>query len=265
LIQFLDEKTKTYVARVSLGTATDTGDPTGEVTDTQAVPPLTEVALKEALAGFLGDRMQRPPAYSAVKVKGKRLYKYAREGKAVQAEPRPICIERMDLVNFSETTIDLIITCSRGTYVRVLAEEIGVALGTVGHLGALQRSRSGPFEIADAIGFPEISKMVADSDDWPKVLRPPRGEERVPWAPRDEVWAKLEGWLRPPAAVLGHLPAVSLSSGQKDLLQRRGTPPAAPEGLAEGALFTACYESDLVAVLRRESGGTKIARMFAIG
>ena len=263
LIQFLDEGCKIYDATVVLGTATDTADPTGEVKDEQPVPRLDPDGVKGVLEGFLGDRMQRPPAYSAVKVKGKRLYKYAREGNPIQADARPVRIDSMELTSLEGRELGVRITCSRGTYVRVLAEEIAESLGTVGHLGRLARAQSGPFHIDKALGFPALSGLVAGREDWPAVLRPRKGEDRVPWAPRDEVWARLEPWLCAPPAVLSHLPSVVLSPAQCELLRGRGAPPPTPAGVAVGELFVALYEADLVAVLRREEAGPKVARMFA--
>jgi tRNA U55 pseudouridine synthase TruB len=229
------------------------------------VPALTEASLVSVLSSFEGDRMQRPPAYSAVKVKGKRLYKYAREGKPVKAEPRPIHIQTMALTGFTERTIDVNITCSRGTYVRVIAQEVAEALGTVGHLGALRRASSGPFSLENALGFTELSRLVADREDWQAVLRPARGEQRVQWAAPEEVWEKLQDFMRPPAEVLSHLPVLDLTLAQRDLLQGRGVSPPAPEGVESGALFVARYEAALVAVLRREPAGISVARMFALG
>ncbi len=264
LIQFLDERTKTYVATVQLGVSMDTGDPTGEPVASAPVPALDVAHVREVLGAFEGDRMQRPPAYSAVKVNGKRLYKYAREGQAVQAEPRPISIVQMVLDGISGDSIQFSVTCSRGTYVRVLAEEIAKALGTEGHLSALRRSRSGPFELAQALSFPELSKLVAGRDDWQAVLRPPRGVERVPWAPRDEVWQQLQPRLQTPASKLEHLPSLQLTGLQREELQRRGTTPPHPPGVSVGELFVAHSGGELVAVLRREESRVKIARMFAL-
>jgi tRNA pseudouridine55 synthase len=265
LIQFLDERSKVYEATVSLGCSMDTGDPTGTLKDTQPVPVLTAGAVGDVLAGFLGERMQRPPAYSAVKVKGKRLYKYAREGTPVLAEPRPILIKALELTGLTEQTLSVRVTCSRGTYVRVLAEEIAEALGTVGHLATLRRSQSGPFQLEHALSFSAIAKMVAGREDWPAVLRPPRGAERVPWISMDEIWEQLAGWLQPPAEALAHLPAVDLTPDQLDQLRRFGVTPPPPAGLELGDLFVITEAGSFVGVLRREAEGVKVARMFALG
>ena len=263
LIQFLDESCKVYEAIVSLGRSTDTADPTGEVKAEAAVPALDEADVRRVLESFVGDRMQRPPAYSAVKVKGKRLHQYAREGTPVQAKARPVRIDSMEMTSLTDTEIGVRITCSRGTYVRVIAEEIADALGTVGHLGRLQRSRSGPFAIDKALCFPRLSELVADREDWSAVLRPRKDEERVPWAPREAVWDRLQPWLCSPASVLGHLPAVALSPAQRDLLCQRGAAPSPPAEVEVGGHFVALFEAGLVAVCRREEGGPKLARMFA--
>jgi len=265
LIQFLDEHCKVYEATISLGASTDTGDPTGEVTGEASVPPLDLEAVRAVLDGFVGTRMQRPPAYSAVKVRGKRLYKYAREGNPVQAEPRPVRIDAVELTSLEEKALQVRITCGRGTYARVLAEEIAVELGTIGHLSALRRAGSGPFTIDRSIDFRALSQLVAGRDDWEASLRPQRGMERVPWAPRDQVWASLEPWLCSPAEVLGHLPIVNLSAPQLDLLRRKGAPPPSPADVELGGYFVAVEDGALVAVLRRETEGTKVARMFAVG
>ena len=166
LIQFLDESRKVYDARVQLGRRTDTGDLTGTVQDERPVPDLELGAVSASLQEFVGDRMQTPPAYSAVKVDGKALYKYAREGQAVTAKARPIRIHSMDALNVGQDWVDVRVVCSRGTYVRVLAEEIGEMLGTVGHLSALRRTASGPFSLDGSVGFPELATVAADRTDW---------------------------------------------------------------------------------------------------
>lgn len=265
LIQYLDESIKVYDATIDLGTSTDTGDPTGTVEAEAPVGPLTPSQVEEVLLGFRGVRMQVPPRYSAVKVKGKALYKYAREGKTVEAAARPIRIDAIELLSFAPTQLRVRIRCGRGTYARVLANEIAAALGTVGHLSELRREQSGEFVSDLAIGLDTVSRMVADRDDWPIVLRPSRGAERVPWAPKDEVWAALRGHILTPEQVLGHLPTLNVSTAQRDLLMRSGVAPAAPVEVAVGQHFLAVEGDRAVAVLRREEAGTKVARMIASG
>ncbi len=263
LIQFLDEDLKVYDATIALGVSTDTGDPTGEVEEERAVPDISEAQIKDVLAGFQGVRMQTPPRYSAVKVKGKPLYKYAREGKVVEARARPIRIDHIELVCHAGAELRVRIQCGRGTYARVLANEIAEELGTVGHLSALRRDQSGIFTEARAVGLERISHIVADRDDWKQVLRPERGAERVPWAPKDAVWKALQPFLFSPEQVLSHLPSVCLSASQRDRLLRGGIAPPAPSDVAVGSHFLAMGQDKAVAVIRREETGSKVARFIS--
>lgn len=228
LIQYLDENEKVYDAQVLLGSATDTGDPTGTVVEEAPVPPLARAGVEAVLATFLGPRMQRPPRYSAVKVQGRPLYAYAREGTMMEAQPRPIRIDGLELLEIAPPRLRILIRCSRGTYARVLAEEIGVALGTVGHLEELRRTGSGPFRIEHAVGLSRIAEIVSGSPEWTRVLRPARGEERVPWRPRDQVLAGLEPWLFAPRDALKHLPAVALSVMEARRWAQSGQAPPPP-------------------------------------
>ncbi|HSN73178.1 MAG TPA: tRNA pseudouridine(55) synthase TruB [Steroidobacteraceae bacterium] len=154
---------KVYRARIELGRATDSGDAAGETVATAAVPDLTPHAVDTVLAGFLGERLQTPPMYSALKVGGRRLYELARRGETVEREPRRIVIHRLCRVALDSGQLEIEVHCSKGTYVRVLGEEIAAALGTVGHLGALRRERVEPFD-ADAIVGLDVVESLADRD-----------------------------------------------------------------------------------------------------
>lgn len=145
---------KTYAATVALGTATDTGDAQGGVTAHSPAPALTAVRAREALAGLVGERLQTPPVYSAVKVRGRPAYWYARRGTPVTLRPRAVRIDRLELVAARGALLDVRVACSAGTYVRVLAEEIGRALGTAAHLASLRREAVGPFRVEEALPWP---------------------------------------------------------------------------------------------------------------
>lgn len=264
LIQFLDEDIKVYDATIQLGSATDTGDLTGEPIRELPVPELDEAAVLTVLDGFVGTRMQTPPRYSAVKVAGKPLYKYAREGKDVTAKARPVRIDAVELMELAPPRLRVRIHCGRGTYARVLADEIAIELGTAGHLVALRRERSGPFVESMCLDMPRLSGIVAGREDWQAVLRPARGAERVPWRPRDLVRTELEPWLIPPATALAHLPAVSMSPGQHDVLRRVGQPPPPPE-LGLDQLYLGIHGEQVVVVVRREAAGPKIVRTVISG
>jgi tRNA pseudouridine55 synthase len=134
---------KSYRATVALGSRTATGDREGEVVETRAVPALEPGAVASMLAGFIGASQQVPPMYSALKRDGEALYKLARQGIEVVREPRPIRIDALTLVDLDAASLTFDVTCSKGTYVRTLGEDIAAALGTTGHLAALRRTDVG--------------------------------------------------------------------------------------------------------------------------
>jgi tRNA pseudouridine55 synthase len=230
LIQFLDEDRKVYDATVRLGAATDTGDPTGSVVAEGPVPAMDRARVEAVLSTFLGQRMQVPPKYSAVKVAGRPLYDYARKGETVEVKARPIRIDAMELVSIEGPRVRVMIHCSRGTYARVLAEEIGEALGTFGHLEELRRVASGPFHLDASVGFSRIAEIVAGDPAWDRVLRPGRGEERVPWRSRDEVFAGLQPWLVAPRDALRHLSSLTLTPVDARRFRTTGAVPPPPPG-----------------------------------
>jgi tRNA pseudouridine55 synthase len=135
---------------VRFGVTSDTGDPTGTLEDTGA--RAAEAAVREALTRLTGEIEQRVPAYSAVKVEGVRLYRRARAGEAVSGPVRTVRIDRLELVSFDEAAqeADLVVECSSGTYVRQLVADLGELSGAGAHCTALERTRIGPFELADA-------------------------------------------------------------------------------------------------------------------
>lgn len=144
---------KTYVARLQLGVETTTQDPEGTVTATHPVPPLEQTALVACLQGHVGPQMQTPPPFSAAKHQGKPLYVYARKGVKVEKAAKPIEIFRIDWLDFDAASgqLSIEVECSRGTYIRVLAADIGRSLGCGAHLVALRRTRSGPFSVDDSL------------------------------------------------------------------------------------------------------------------
>jgi len=148
--QFLNAADKGYAGTIRLGRATDTGDPTGIVTETAAVPEITSAQLEAVAASFLGERLQTPPMYSALKRAGIPLYKLARQGIEIEREPRRVRIDHLVLRLDGGDAIGFSVSCSKGTYVRVLAQEIATTLGSVGHLAMLRRIRFGSFNIDEA-------------------------------------------------------------------------------------------------------------------
>lgn len=273
LIQFLDESIKVYDARIRLGSATDTGDPTGEVIRTAPIPamlgpgtvptPADREAIEAVLKTFLGDRMQEPPAYSAVKVAGKPMYHYARKGEVVKAAARPITLHSLELLECGDGMLRVRISCSRGTYARVLADEIGTALGSAGHLEALARDRSGPFWLDDALSIQKLSDMVSSEPgrDWKEVLLARRGETRVQWRPRDEVEKSLAPWVRSELRCLTHLPLADVGPADAKRVRSGSTLPVPPRGVVLGGKFLVVDGSDLVAVAESTARGPRVLRV----
>lgn len=156
--QFLEEQTKTYVATLSLGKATDTLDKDGEVIETKEVPCLDEELINKILSTFIGDIVQTVPLYSAIKINGKKLYEYAREGIEVELPSRTITISEIKLLNFHDNIIEFEVTCSKGTYIRVLGDDIARKLNTVGHLINLKRTRVGKFCLENSRNVEDVSE-----------------------------------------------------------------------------------------------------------
>ena len=148
---------KTYRAELTLGKATDTQDRDGKISAEELVPKLTKETIAAVMASFDGPQEQIPPMYSAKHVNGQRLYKLARKNRTVERVPVMISIDQISLLDYTEPVITFDVTCSKGTYVRVLGTDIAAKLGTVGHLTALTRTRVGSFHIDDAMTIEELS------------------------------------------------------------------------------------------------------------
>ena len=174
---------KAYEATLRLGQATTTDDTEGEIVSTGEVA-FTEAELEAVLARFRGEITQVPPIFSALKVAGKALYRYAREGTPVQPEPRRVTIHALELLgrrNGAEPSLALRVACSKGTYIRSLARDIGAALGCGAHLSALRRTVVGRFSVDAAIGLESLAAMSPQErcgrlialealvSDWPRA------------------------------------------------------------------------------------------------
>lgn len=144
---YLLASTKRYHTTIHLGQSTTTGDVEGEVLFSQAVPALSREKIQQVLTTFLGNILQVPPMYSALKKDGRPLYELARKGIEIEREARPVTIDAIELLSFTDQSLTLDITCSKGTYIRVLGEDIAKALGTFGHLTYLHRIKTGHFDL----------------------------------------------------------------------------------------------------------------------
>jgi tRNA pseudouridine55 synthase len=157
LARFLSAGEKEYVATVRLGFATTTDDPTGEPLGAPVPVRVEPGALAAALGGLVGSFDQIAPAFSAKHVGGRRLYELARRGEAVPRAATPVTVHAVTLVARGEDTVEIAVRCSAGTYVRALARDLGERLGTGAHLAALRRTRSGPFDLSQAVSGEDLA------------------------------------------------------------------------------------------------------------
>ena len=168
VIPYLPEGDKEYIAEITLGKVTNTLDAEGDIlSENSSWKDLTITDIKKSLNKFIGNIDQIPPMFSAVKQDGKRLYKLARKGKNVKRKTRSISIENIDVLAINLPRFRIKIRCSRGTYIRSLARDIGEDLGCGAYLSFLIRSKSGPFLLKDAVSYKMIEKQInEDKDDF---------------------------------------------------------------------------------------------------
>ena len=166
LLEYAATGTKHYRAEGIFGIRTDTGDDSGNILETKPVPDISAAEFERVLQQFRGKILQVPPMYSALKVNGKKLYEYAREGIVIERSARPVQISRLDCIKLYPPYFSLDIECSKGTYIRTLLEEISASMGTCACMTFLLRTRAGDFSIKDSHTLDEIT----DNPD--KVLLP---------------------------------------------------------------------------------------------
>lgn len=193
--EYLSESGKAYRATIRFGVVTDTYDAEGAIIR-QAPVTLREEEIAAVLPSFLGEQMQRPPVYSAIKREGQPLYKLARAGQEVTVEPRPIVISALRIVSWSSPDLVLDIECGKGTYIRSLAYDLGERLGPGAHLAALQRTRSGPFTLKQALTL-EVLEAALAGEGW-----------------RDHLYAPDEALLDHRAAILASEHEAGMRNGQ---------------------------------------------------
>ena len=158
LLEYAATATKRYRAEGMFGIRTDTGDDSGNILETKPVPAISATEFENVLQQFRGKILQVPPMYSALKVNGKKLYEYAREGIVVERSARPVEIFRLDCIKLYPPYFSLDIVCSKGTYIRTLLEDIAAALGTCACMTFLLRTRAGDFSIKDSHTLDEIAE-----------------------------------------------------------------------------------------------------------
>lgn len=235
--QYLNLAGKTYRGVIRLGVETDTLDRTGETVSESAVPDLRAIDLQALAARFTGSLDQVPPSFSAIKRDGVRMYKLAREGKAPELEPRRVVVHELELTVLDENRLGLVAACSKGTYIRSLARDIGRDIGCGGTLEELVRTGFGRFRLEDAVALDAVES----------------GDSTVQKAILSVSEALSE--LRPlkPAPVV----SIGLRAGQQRWLAELD-PPADQEALAR----VVDDLGGLVAVVRADSGRWTLDRVF---
>lgn len=194
-LQYLSLEPKEYVAEITFGQSSNTQDAEGELSDPLPIPENLGERLQQAIPGFVGSIEQLPPMYSAVKIKGKALYHYARKGQEVARETRAVRIDEIEVTSIQSAKADLRVVCSGGTYMRTLAHDLGQAVDCGAYLSGLSRTRCGVFELGEAVD------LVAASED--DLLSLEEAIEPMPILTLNAVQAgairqgRRIGWLRP--------------------------------------------------------------------
>jgi len=223
---------KAYTFTVRFGVATETEDAEGAVVATSDVRP-SRAAIEAVLPHFTGPIEQRPPAYSALKVDGERAYARARAGETVVLPPRAVTIHALDVLEADGETATFSVSCSKGTYVRSLARDIAEALGTVGHVVMLRRTKAGPFGLEGAISLDKLGELAMEQ--------------------------RLIAALLPLTAGLDDIPALAVNPGEAARLKSGQTLAGRPE---PDGLVVAMLDAVPVALARVEAGTVRVERGF---
>ena len=211
--QFLLDADKGYTSTFTLGVETASGDAEGEVLATIDASHITEAMVREALAQFRGEIEQVPSMFSAIKHNGQPLYKLARAGKEVERKSRRVTVYELELTAYrggEHPEVDVRILCSKGTYVRSIAEDLGKALGCGAHVSALHRTKAGPFDESDMVSMATLEALK-----------------------ENDALAEMDALLRPLDAALGELPMVRMSEAGGFYI-RQGQPVQVPDSPCEG-------------------------------
>jgi len=240
LAQFLLDESKEYLATLKLGEETDTHDLTGRVTQTWDYLP-SAAEIRRAAARFEGEIEQVPPLFSAVHHQGERLYKLARRGEQVEAAPRTVTIHRLEIQKIALPLVILRLECSKGTYVRALARDLGRALGCGAHLTGLTRLAVGPFRLEEAVTLEDIGKIKDNEAILPRLI--------------------------PLAQCLPRFPAVPVDGRQARRLAQGQALPWPGNSLAEGEKVRILTDGELVAVaaVRPAKTGRVLAPLRVFG
>ena len=193
IADYIMAEDKEYIADVILGSATDTQDSAGEVL--MQKPFLGDLFnVNSVLQNFIGQITQIPPMYSAIKIGGKKLYEYAREGAVIERKPRDVTIHEIEILSEDlPTSFKIRVSCSKGTYIRTLCADLGEALDTVAHMGDLLRTKSGNFCVENAIEL-DILREIADKNQLDKIVMPI--DAALSYMPKIAISVKAEKWVK---------------------------------------------------------------------
>jgi len=234
LIEYVQQMPKRYTGTFLLGRSSPTDDIEGEVTTLPDPPRPMLGELKQAAAALTGEILQRPPAYSALKVEGRRAYDLARMGQPLELAPRPVSVYRMEVARYEYPELVLEIECGSGTYVRALGRDLAAALGTEAVMSALVRTAIGDFKLEDACRPEQLSRE------------------------------NLRQWLLPAFRAVARLPLVSLTAAEATQL-RHGISIGRSVDWAAGELAAIGPEGELVAIVEAQSdGGLRPTRVLAV-
>jgi tRNA pseudouridine55 synthase len=172
LSAFMLDADKSYCVSAKLGQKTDTGDAEGDVIDTRPILQISSADFRGVLDGFLGETEQIPPMYSALKCDGKRLYELARKGIAVERKPRKIFLRHIELLEWNETGFTLNVSCSKGTYIRTLVEDIAERIGTVAHVSQLRRTGLANFSQDAMVTLDDLRELAEQNQNLDSTLLP---------------------------------------------------------------------------------------------
>ena len=225
--QYLLDADKVYSSTFVLGAVTDTGDAEGQVLDVKDGSGITQADVTTALRAFEGEIEQIPPMYSALKQDGQPLYKLARQGLEVERKPRQVVIKQLELRAFRAGTqpeVDIYLECSKGTYVRTLAEDLGRALGCGAYVSALRRLKSGPFGIEDSVTIGTLEALHSAGQ-----------------------LAQMDEFLLPADTAVGALPLVSLSESG-GFYMRQGQPVMVPNAPRGGIVRVALHSGEFLGI-----------------
>jgi len=171
-VEYLSGASKSYLAEITFGVTTDSHDADGVVTDVRDATSLTREAVEVAILSFAGRQMQVPPAHSAIKVEGQRMYELARRGESVELSARPVTIHDIRLTAWVPPVAEVFVHCSKGTYIRSLARDLGECLETGAFMSNLVRVQTGPFTLEDAVRLDDLEELL-ETERWENIAAHP--------------------------------------------------------------------------------------------